>query len=227
MPLDLVGKLHRTVYITSCPPDSQEDLLHMLLRRCGAIEAWDAVDGRLIVVFQSMNSVSNALTFHGLSFVDLTKKICVWKATETPPAEATQQLAIQGSSAAPASPGTAEAGAATGPSAEEEDARRAHRKERRAALQELLNSRAADVIDTSTPEGRRAKMVELCHRQLKALATLTAAAVRDARAELADKQENLLRVQELLHMQEAAASTPSTAPGAGADAPPTSRPRLE
>ncbi|KAG5476544.1 hypothetical protein LSCM1_04259 [Leishmania martiniquensis] len=198
MPLDLVGRLHRTVYITGCPEDSQEDLLHMLLKRCGAIEAWDAVDGRLIVVLQSINSVSNALTFHGLSFVDLTKKICVWKATDAPPAEAAQQLAIQAGSS------TTEAAPAEAASTEEEDARRAQRKERRAALQQILNNGAADVVNTSSPEGRRTKMTELCYRQLKALCVLTAAALKDAKLELQEKRENLARLQDLLRTQEAA-----------------------
>ncbi|CAJ1989837.1 hypothetical protein conserved [Leishmania donovani] len=198
MPLDLVGKLHRTVYITDCPEDSQEDLLHMLLKRCGAIEAWDVVDGRLVVVFRSMNSVSNALTFHGMSFVDLTRKICVWKATDAPPAEATHQLAIQGGSA------TAEAAPMEATSTEEEDSRRAQRKERRAALQQILNSGVADLVDTSSLEGRQAKMTELCYRQLKALCVLSAAAAKDARAELEEKKENLARLQDLIRTQEAA-----------------------
>ncbi|CAJ1027399.1 hypothetical protein, conserved [Leishmania lindenbergi] len=199
MPLDLVGRLHRTVYITACPEDSQEDLLHMLLKRCGAIEAWDAVDGRLIVVFQSMNSVSNALTFHGLSFVDLTRKICVWKATDAPPAEAAQQLAIEGSSL------TTEVDLEEATSSEAEDARRTQRKMRRAALQQILNSTATDAVDTSSPEGRRAKMMELCYRQLKALCALSAAAVKDAKAELEEKKENLARLQDLIRTQEAVA----------------------
>ncbi|CAJ1043930.1 hypothetical protein Q4I32_004876 [Leishmania shawi] len=197
MPLDLVGRLHRTVYITACPEDSQEDLLHMLLKRCGAIEAWDAADGRLIVVFQSMNSVSNALTFHGLSFVDLTRKICVWKATDAPPAEAAQQLAIEGSSL------TTEVDLEEATSSEAEDARRTQRKIRRAALQQILNSTATDAVDTSSPEGRRAKMMELCYRQLKALCVLSAAAVKDAKAELEEKKENLARLQDLIRTQEA------------------------
>ncbi|KAG5499694.1 hypothetical protein JIQ42_05175 [Leishmania sp. Namibia] len=221
MPLNLVGRLHRTVYITACPEDSQEDLLHLLLKRCGAIEAWDAVDGRLTVVFQSMNSVSNALTFHGLSFVDLSKKICVWKATDAPPAEAVQQLAIQGSSS------TTEAAPAEAVSTEEEDARRAQRKERRAALQQILNSGAADIVDTSSPEGRRAKVIELCYRQLKALCVLTAAAVKDAKAELEEKKENLSRLQDLIRSQEAA--TKRQREGAvepGEEAPARARPRV-
>ncbi|KAG5502023.1 hypothetical protein JKF63_04300 [Porcisia hertigi] len=206
MPLDLVGKLHRTVYITACPEDSQEDLMHMLLRRCGAIEAWDAVDGRLTVVFQSMNSVSNALTFHGLSFVDLTKRICVWKATDAPPAEATQQLAIQGNI-----PNT-EAAPVEMVSTEEEESRRTLRKERRAALQKILSGGTADCIDTSSSEGRREKMRELCYRQLKALCVLSAAAVRDAKAELEEKRENLARLQDLVRGEEVGAKRQRPAP---------------
>lgn len=216
MPLDLVGKLHRTVYITDCPEDSQEDLMHMLLRRCGAVEAWDAADGRMTVVFRSMNSVSNALTFHGLSFVDLTKKICVWKATDPPPAEATQQLAIQGGGGS--SSGGGGDGVAADARDDEEEARRQLRRERRAALQQMLQTEAKE-YDTSSPEGRQRKLRELCRRQLKALCTLTAAALADATAELAEKRSNLDRIRDLVHMQEAAAG--------GKDEPPRSKARVE
>lgn len=214
MPLDLVGKLHRTVYITDCPEDAQEDLLHMLLRRCGAVEAWDSAEGRITVVFRSMNSVSNALTFHGLSFVDLTKKICVWKATEAPPLEAKQQLAIQGTSGAPAS------GAETSAEAEEaEESRRVQRRERRTALQAMLHAEG-QAYDSSTPEGRRAALNELCLRQLKALCPLTAAALKDASAELAEKQDNLERLRELVAMKTSEGSST-------AEEPPATKARVE
>ncbi|KPI88896.1 hypothetical protein ABL78_2013 [Leptomonas seymouri] len=210
MPLNLVGKLHRTVYITNCPEDSQEDLMHMLLKRCGAVEAWDVADSRMTVVFQSVNSVSNALTFSGLSFVDLSSKICVWRATDPPPAEATQQLAIQGD-------GVSSNGGDTAVDQEEEN-RRLQRKERRAALQKMLQAEAK-VCDTSTPEGRQAKLNELCLRQLKALCTLTAAALKDAAAELQETRSNLDRLHDLIRMKEAE--------GSAADEPPISRSRTE
>lgn len=205
MPLDLVGKLHRTVYITNCPEDSQEDLVYMMLKRCGAIEAWDAVDGRVTVVFASMNSVSNALTFHGLSFADLTKKICVWKATDPPPAEATQQLAIQGGSSSSATHhGDANIDAeATAQQAREEEDRQQQRHERRAAFQQMLQTEAK-AYDTSSPEGRRAKLNELSRRQLKALCTLTAAALADATTELEEKRRNLQSLYDLIRMKEGA-----------------------
>ncbi|KPA74080.1 hypothetical protein ABB37_09379 [Leptomonas pyrrhocoris] len=216
MPLDLVGKLHRTVYITDCPEDSQEDLMHMLLKRCGAVEAWDAADGRVTVVFRSMNSVSNALTFNGLSFIDLTRKLCVWRATDPPPAEATQQLAIQGG--APSASDGADAAPRDAAAEQAEEDRRLRRKERRAALQHLLQA-DAHACDTSSPEGRRAKLNELCRRQLKALCTLTAAALTDARAELEEKRSNLDRLRDLIRMKETEASM--------SDEPPVSKSRLE
>jgi hypothetical protein len=217
MPLDLVGKLHRTVYITDCPEDSQEDLMHMLLRRCGAVEAWDVVDGRMIVVFRSLNSVSNALTFHGLSFVDLTKRICVWRATDPPPVEATQQLAIQGGSS-DAGEGSAATDDATAAQQAEEESRRQQRKERRMAIQQILQTEAKE-YDTSSPEGRARKLSELCLRQLKALCTLTAVALTDAKAQLVEKQNNLERLRELVQMQQSDARE--------GNEPPTSKARVE
>lgn len=56
------------------------------MKKCGAIEAWDvAEDGkRITVIFQSVNSMSNALLFNGMTFLDATSKIVLWKATEKP-----------------------------------------------------------------------------------------------------------------------------------------------
>lgn len=209
MPLDLVGKLHRTVYITDCPEDSQEDLMHMLLRRCGAIDAWDSAEGRLTVVFRSMNSVSNALTFHGLSFVDLTKKICVWRATDAPPTEAKQQLAIQGSGggASPSASTMPATDTTTAAEAAEEESRRVLRRERRTALQTMLHAEGK-AYDSSTPEGRRAKLNELCRRQLAALCRLTEAALVDASAELVEKRDHLDRLRALVKMKEAETGEP-------------------
>lgn len=197
MPLDLVGKLHRTVYITDCPDDSYEDLVRLLLQRCGAVEAWDVVDGRVIVVFQSLNSVSNALSFHGMSFVNLATKIAVWRATEPPPAAARQQLAIaQKGDAADVAPEDSE-------EAEEQRQRQMVRRERRAALQQLLKQNVELSDTVNSPERRQQRLQELCWRQLKALDILTKNALKEAKAELAAKQMHLDRLRELVESTKA------------------------
>ena len=64
MPIELVGKLHRAVYIENCDPNFVEDLVTLLQRKCGTVEAWDVVtDARYVVVFHSVNSVSVGVGF--------------------------------------------------------------------------------------------------------------------------------------------------------------------
>lgn len=201
--LDLVGKLHRTVYIAECVEDGREDLLRLMQQRCGAIEAWDVIaeSGRLVVVFQSVNSVSNALSFNGLSFVDLTKKIIVWKATDAPPAAVTQQqLAIAGGGAA----------ASTAEDEAERQARREARQQRRAAVQEALGSDAAQ-FDYSNPAVREAKLRDLCFRQMNALCVLTEAAIAEKRSELAGLEGNLAVSESLLESLRKQVDAPSAA----------------
>ncbi|EPY29239.1 hypothetical protein STCU_04655 [Strigomonas culicis] len=168
MPLDLVGKLHRTVYVCDCAEDAREDLVRLMMQRCGAVEAWDVVEDRVVVVLASINSLSTALSFNGMSFVDLSKKIIVWKATEAPPAAVqTRQLAIAATTAAPAEPSTIQ-----GMTREEWEQRREARKQRMATLQTALGIEMARV-DLSVPANRDAKLNELCLRQLRALCVLT------------------------------------------------------
>lgn len=171
MPLDLVGKLHRTVYICDCAEDAREDLVRLMLQRCGAIEALDVVEDRIIVIFASMNSLSTALSFNGMSFVDLSKKIIVWKATESPPAAVqTRQLAIAATKPTAAPP----CGTSTihGMTKEEWEERKETRKQRVATLQTALGLEMAKV-DLSVAANRDAKLDELCLRQVRALCVLT------------------------------------------------------
>ncbi|CAD2221341.1 hypothetical protein AGDE_00742 [Angomonas deanei] len=178
MPLDLVGKLHRTIYITNVGADDVEDLVQLMLARCGAVEAWDYDGDRATVVFQSMNSMSTALAFDGMTFVDLSRRIVVWKASDPPPPEATSQLRIS-------------APATTAPVDEAElEERRAVRRERVAALAELMDA-TKDAAKNSLEVDNAKKLDALCYRQLKALCVLTefALAKKEKELESATAQE--------------------------------------
>lgn len=184
MPIDLVGKLHRTVYVCNCPQGSLEDLATLMMRRCGAVEAWEVLDERLVIVFQSLNSVSTALAFHGISFVDLTKKLVVWRAKDPPPADASQQLALTGEG--------------VGRSEEEDAARVAwleKRRERKATLHQLASE--VELLEKMEVANREEKMSEWCFRQAKALNIILEDAVEKAKAELYAKQEVLETTQRL------------------------------
>lgn len=185
--LDLVGKLHRTVYVAECVEDGHEDLLRLMQGRCGPIEAWDVLadTGRLVIVFQSLNSVSNALSFNGLSFVDLARRIIVWRANDPPPPElAQQQLALGG------------------PAGEAEDeadhlARREARQHRRAAVQQALGDDLKQ-FDYDNPAVRKEKMMDLCRRQLTALNTITAAVIEEKARKLEVLERDLAMNESLL-----------------------------
>lgn len=188
--LDLLGRLHRTVYVAECVEDGYEDLLRLMQSRCGAVEAWDVIreSGRVVVVFQSMNSVSSALSFNGLSFVDLTKRLLVWKATDPPPAALQQQqLAIAGGGGAPTSP----------EDEAERQARREARHQRKAAAQEALGD-GLEQFSYDNPAVREAKLRELCYRQMVALNVLTASAIAEEKRALEALQANLALNQSLL-----------------------------
>ncbi|CCW65024.1 unnamed protein product [Phytomonas sp. EM1] len=195
MPLDYVGKLHRTVYFCHCAEEDREDLLRLLLQRCGAIEAWDVIDqDRLAVIFAKVDSVSNALSFHGLSFVNMETRLVVWKATEAPPPEASTQLAI----AAPSTGGGGGGELIAGDDAVE--ARRARREARQQRLDAIKTTLHAEVArsDYSNPAIRAAKLRELSFRQLRALCVLTKRAIHHAEEELASKKSNLAMIHSLL-----------------------------
>ncbi|KEG11384.1 hypothetical protein DQ04_02681070 [Trypanosoma grayi] len=186
MPLDLVGKLHRTVYIEGCPPTVREDLLRLLVAKCGAIDGWDVVGERIIVLFSSMNSISTAITFNGTAFGDLTSKLILWVATESPPAGVTQQMAITGSSG--------DAGAAPR-SAEELKSAREARERRLAAIRAELAPEIERAESADDPEVKRR---DLCGRQLKALCVLTAHAITELEKKLEDSTTHLHASQQLL-----------------------------
>ncbi|KAF5222472.1 hypothetical protein TcYC6_0087040 [Trypanosoma cruzi] len=186
MPLDLVGKLHRTVYIEGCPSTVREDLLRLLVTKCGIIEGWDLMGERLIVVFSSMNSISTAITFNGTAFGDLTSKLFLWVATESPPAGVTQQMAI------------ADRGDGTGGaphSAEELKSAREARERRLAAIRSEL---APEIEMAESTETNEARMLDLCVRQLKALGTLTSHALVEAEKKLEEISTHLSASQKLL-----------------------------
>lgn len=186
MPLDLVGKLHRTVYVAQCVEDAREDFVQLLMQKCGAVDGWDVLDNRIVVVFQSMNSVSTALTFSGMSFVDLTSKIVVWKATEAPPAALiSQQLSI--------------AGRDLEKEEAERQTRRAIRLQRRAAFQAALGD-DLDVSDYTKPEMREQQLKGLCYRQLKALCIITADVLAQKEMELEFKKKNLAVTRSVVAM---------------------------
>ncbi|RNF12346.1 hypothetical protein TraAM80_00357 [Trypanosoma rangeli] len=186
MPLDLVGKLHRTVYIEGCPSTVREDLLRLLVTKCGAIEGWDVTGERLIVVFRSMNSISTAITFNGTAFGDLTSKLFLWVATESPPAGVAQQLAIADGS------GAARGGSRT---AEELKSARERREKRLAAIRSEL---APEIEIAQSMESDETRRLNLCVRQLKALGTLTSHALVEAEQKLEDISTHLGASQRLL-----------------------------
>nr|CCC92631.1 conserved hypothetical protein [Trypanosoma congolense IL3000] len=154
MTLDLVGKLHRTIYCDGCPPNFYEDFVRLLILKCGPIEGWDVAE-RLIVVFASVNSISTALTFNGTAFGDLGSSVTLWVATQPPPATVAQQAAITAGSVSKASEikATLEA------------------KERRLAA--IRAELAPDIERDMQQENIDLKLRDLCVRQLTALCTLT------------------------------------------------------
>ncbi|RNF27163.1 uncharacterized protein Tco025E_00600 [Trypanosoma conorhini] len=208
MPLDLVGKLHRTVYIEGCPSTVREDLLRLLVTKCGAIEGWDVTGERLIVVFSSMNSISTAITFNGTAFGDLTSKLFLWVATESPPAGVAQQLAI------------ADGGSGTkgGPrSAEELKSAREAREKRLAAIRSEL---APEIEVEQSTESSEVRRLNLCLRQLKALGTLTSHALAEAEQKLEEISTHLGASQRLLENLRAEKLAKATVtPAAQADKP--------
>lgn len=175
--LDLVGKLHRTIYIVNCPEGVEEQLATLFMRRCGAIEAWEVLDQRVVVVFESMNSISTALAFNGMSFVDLTKTLIVWKAKDPPPPQVASQLALT-------------AGEGSGAPATEEEIQ-SHREylEKRKERHEKLRSLGAEFerLDEIDLQNRDEKMKEWCIRQAKALVVILEDAVDTLNVEVKDQ----------------------------------------
>lgn len=212
MTIDLVGKLHRTIYIANCPSSFYEDLARLIMHRCGAVEAWDVLeDGRMVIVFESMNTMSNALTFHGISFVDLTTKLIVWRAKDPPPAGAPQQCAI----AAPSGPsdglardskratkdgsGDYSSSSSSSPILGDEDRQKWWEKRQHGKLTIQQLAEAAQKADEMSKEGKEARLKALCYRQAKALVTILGDAVEKSKVELEEKKCFLAAATSLLH----------------------------
>ncbi|KAG8343775.1 hypothetical protein ERJ75_000244700 [Trypanosoma vivax] len=187
MPLDLVGKLHRAVYVDGCAPSFYEDLVRLLVTKCGEIEAWD-VTNRLIVVFKNINSVSTALSFNGTAFGDLGGSLKLWVATQPPPAGVEQQMTIAANPS-----GSSEL--KDGKAAEEVRAAYESRQRRLAAIRSEL---APEIEQAESVESVEMKQRELCIRQLKALCILTSHAVAEMEKALEESKSHLQVQKRLL-----------------------------
>lgn len=213
MTIDLVGKLHRTVYVANCPSTAYEDLARFMMLRCGAVEAWTVLENNwVVIVFESMNSVSNALAFHGFSFGDLTVKLIVWRAKDPPPAGAPKQFAITGPvhstddigqwsrEAGNQNGSSTTASASSSPPLLSDEERRKwleKRQQGRTTIQELAE--AAEKADRINAEGKEARMKNLCYRQAMALVIILEDAIEKAKIELDEKNYFLAASTSLLH----------------------------
>ncbi|KAH9577679.1 hypothetical protein LSM04_006212 [Trypanosoma melophagium] len=200
MPLDLVGRLHRTVYIDGCPPAVRDDLLRLLVAKCGPIDGWDAAGERLVVVFRSVNSISTAVTFNGTAFGDLASRLLLWVATDPPPAGVAQQLTITAAGMSTETSATSNNNGnnstGTGPrTAEEIKAAREAREKRLAAIRSELGT---DIAEAESAENSEAKRQDLCVRQMKALCILTTHALEKAEKSLEESTTHLHASQQLL-----------------------------
>lgn len=185
MPLDLIGKGPRTIYAVGCSEDNSEDFVRFLLNKCGAVEAWDYVGDRTIVIFRSSSSANAAVTQSGMFFVDLTRPVLIWKASDPPPPGAETQALLK-TEAHVKDP-------------EEEAAERKKREERKRRREEALSIIQAEepALDYSIPSVRSAKLKELCYRQLKALCVITRFAVAQAEQALKEQEAQTAGRQEV------------------------------
>ncbi|EAN76287.1 uncharacterized protein TEOVI_000045000 [Trypanosoma equiperdum] len=180
MTLDLVGKLHRTIYVDGCPSAFYEDFVRLLATKCGPIEGWDVAD-RLIVIFSSLNSVSTALTFSGTAFGDLTSSVTVWVANQPPPPNVVQQVAITSGG--------------NGKAIEEAKAAKEARERRLATIRAEL---AEDIERDKEEENVSVKLRRLCLRQLRALCVLTSHALREVEESLEQSTLHLNSMKQLV-----------------------------
>lgn len=209
MSIDLVGRLHRTVYVHNCPPGSYEDLARLMMTRCGEVEEWEVLEEtkRLVIAFQSVNSVSNALVFNGISYLDFTKKLVVWRAKDPPPPEVPQQLAITSSAGAGDGTGNDEDAKLNEEKAREEWLKQ--RRQRQLSLRELAG--AMEEAHMAEVQGRDEKMMSFCYRQAKALTII----LQDAIAKL----QKEVQEQEVLLDATTALLGPSASTGGGLSLP--------
>jgi hypothetical protein len=188
MPLDLVGRLHRTVYVESCDQSLHEDLAKMMLSKCGAVEAWESLSQRMTVVFSKLDSMDNALRFNGMMFGMAGKPIVVWAANATPPA-GHEQLMLGG----PAGPSCG-----AGPADAEAAAAKKRRLEMLQSLSEASSSSAANGAASAsgqeasmTAAEKRFRLLTMTMRQVVALVTLTEAAMADLQTRVAETTRQL------------------------------------
>ena len=81
--MDLVGKLHRCVYVIEVPSHLQEEFAQLLAKRCGEVEQWARDDETITVVFREMGSVATAISLNGLRFCGYSPVI--WVANKPKP----------------------------------------------------------------------------------------------------------------------------------------------
>ena len=194
MPLDLIGKLHRTIYIEGCPALFAEDLVRALSSKCGEVEAWDALENhavgddqqacRVVVVFKKFGDESHALVMNGDNYLNMGRLI-IWKANETPPA-ATAQKSIAGPSS-------------TGADAAAQEARRRRLEMLQASLDGPPTDSAAVVDRQRMTESERTFMLQKCaYRQLKALTVIYEYELKRMRESAAELRAQADRSREVL-----------------------------
>lgn len=82
MPIDLVGKTHRTVIIEGVHWIDHDDLGKFFQTKCGGVEAIESINERLWIIFNQAISVENAKKFEGMTFKMPQNKVIVRCADE-------------------------------------------------------------------------------------------------------------------------------------------------
>ena len=190
MPIDLVGRLHRTLLIERCHQHVHEDLAKMLHEKCGPVEDWDSTEARLTVVFRKLDAMSNGLAFNGMLFGGTGKPIAVWAGNGQPPA-GVEQLLLGG-------PASFSGGGAASAACTTEGEAAAAKKRRLELMQDLQKTahaqESAEVSDTAagmSAAEKRFRLLTMTMRQTTALGVLTDAAVVEAEAALAETMRQL------------------------------------
>ena len=195
MPIDLVGKLHRTLFIEGVDARFHEDLAQMLLNKCGPVEEWDSTTQRLTIAFTKMDSMPNGLAFNGTCFGGTMKKMIVWAGNKGPPA-GYEQLSLSG-------PAGGSTSAATSGGSEENAAAAAAKKRRMEFLANLSGSRdetaqgCSGKQDGMTAAEKRYRILSMTSRQLKALVTLTECGIASLAERMASAQAQLEAMETL------------------------------
>eukprot|EP00744_Colponema_vietnamica_P020469 GILI01029091.1.p1 GENE.GILI01029091.1~~GILI01029091.1.p1 ORF type:complete len:301 (+),score=33.60 GILI01029091.1:48-950(+) len=82
MPMDLVGKTHRTIFIEGVHWADHEDMGKFFGTKCGKIEAMESINDRLWIVFEQPLFVEIAKKFEGMTFKMPENKVQVRSADE-------------------------------------------------------------------------------------------------------------------------------------------------